>query len=113
VPGEYEVAVREKAFLGKPREFLERTQFVVRNTSQRELDNLSLNAELLGDMARNSSGQYFHEEEARNLADLLESIDRKKVISSQTILWSSYWWFVPLIGLLTAEWIVRKRSGYV
>jgi len=113
VPGEYEIAVREKAFHGKPREFMERTQFVVRGTSQRELDNLSLNRQLLEEVARNSGGQFFHEEEARNLAGLLEFIDRKKVISSQTILWSSYWWFVSLIGLLAAEWIVRKRSGYV
>jgi uncharacterized membrane protein len=111
--GRYEIAVREKYFLGKPREFNPRAELVVRAMNQQEMDNLSLNAELLEDVARNSGGQFFFEEEARNLVDLLESIDRKKVISSQTNLWSSYWWFGAILALLTAEWILRKRSGYV
>lgn len=112
-PGRYEIAVREKRMLGKDRTFNPRAEVVVRSMSQKELDNLSLNGELLDDVARNSGGQFYYEEESRNLLDLLESIDRKKVISTQTNLWSSYWWFVAIILLLTAEWILRKRSGYV
>ncbi len=73
---------------------------MVRAGDNRELDNLSVNRELLETVARNSGGQYFAEEEARNLVNLLESIDRKKVISSETNLWSSYWWFTAIIGLL-------------
>ncbi len=111
--GNYEIAIREKYFLAKPKEYLARAEFVVRDMNQQELDNLSLDNELLTEMAQNSGGQFFYEEETRNLVDLLESIDRKKVISSQTVLWSSYWWFVAIIGLLTAEWILRKKSGYV
>ena len=30
---------------------------------------------------------------------------------SDTVLWQSYKWFVPLIALLTIEWIIRKRGG--
>ena len=34
-----------------------------------------------------------------------------KVIESDTVLWQSWWWFTPLLGLLTAEWLLRKRAG--
>ena len=111
--GEYEIAVKQKYLLKKDREFDARAEFVVRAGDNRELDNLSVNRELLETVARNSGGQYFAEEEARNLVNLLESIDKKKVISSETNLWSSYWWFTAIIGLLVAEWIMRKRAGYL
>jgi hypothetical protein len=111
--GEYEIAIRQKYFLRKATEFDARAPLVVKAAADRELDDLALNRELLQNVARASGGQYFAEEEARNLVDLLESIDRKKVIPSQTVLWSSYWWFAAIIGLLTAEWILRKRAGYV
>ena len=112
-PGEYEIAVRQKYFLKKATEFDARAPLMVRAAAERELDDLALNRDLLTDISRASGGQYFAEEESRNLVDLLESIDRKKVIPSQTVLWSSYWWFIAIIGLLTAEWILRKRAGYV
>ena len=111
--GEYEIAVKQKYLLKKDREFDARAEFVVRGGDNRELDNLSVNRELLEAVALNSGGQYFAEEEARNLVNLLESIDKKKVISSETNLWSSYWWFVAIIGLLVAEWVMRKRAGYL
>ena len=111
--GDYEIAVKQKYVLKRDREFDGRARFVVRTGDNRELDNLSVNRELLETAARNSGGQYFAEEEARNLVNLLESIDRKKVISSETNLWSSYWWFTAIIGLLVAEWIMRKRAGYL
>jgi hypothetical protein len=33
------------------------------------------------------------------------------VVEGDTVLWQSYWWFLPIILLLTAEWIIRKRVG--
>ena len=33
------------------------------------------------------------------------------VIESDTVLWQSYWLFLPIVLLLTLEWIIRKRSG--
>ena len=111
--GDYEIAVQQKYVLKGDREFGARAEFVVRAGDNRELDNLSVNRELLETVARNSGGQYFAEEEARNLVNLLESIDRKKVVSSESNLWSSYWWFTAIIGLLVAEWIMRKRAGFL
>ena len=83
------------------------------DTFDRELDDLALNDELLRNLAHSSGGQFFLEEETHNLVNLLESIDRKKVIPSNTVLWSSYWWFAAIVGLLTAEWILRKKAGFV
>ncbi len=112
-PGEYEIAVRQKYFLKKDTTFGARAKLLVKGAVDRELDDLSLDAELLQNIARGSGGQFFHEEETQNLVNLLESIDRKKVIPSQTVLWSSYWWFFAILALLTTEWILRKRAGYV
>jgi hypothetical protein len=27
------------------------------------------------------------------------------------VLWQSWWWFIPIVLLLTLEWILRKRAG--
>jgi hypothetical protein len=32
-------------------------------------------------------------------------------VESDTVLWQSYWWFVPIVLLLTIEWIIRERAG--
>ena len=111
--GEYEVAIRKKYFLGNDQSYPARGQFFVRPTGTSELDRLAMNRDLLQNVARQSGGQFFMEEEARYLVDMLESIDKKRVISSDTILWSSYFWFAPIIALLTAEWLLRKRAGFV
>jgi hypothetical protein len=34
-----------------------------------------------------------------------------QVIESDTVLWQSWWWFLPIVLLLTIEWILRKRFG--
>ena len=110
-PGTYEIAVRQKRTFGGDINFEERVEIRVEEPPNHEMDALSMNQGLLEGMAKSSGGAFFLEEEAGALVGLLDSIDRKKVISSQTDLWSSYWWLVPVILLLTAEWILRKRAG--
>ena len=112
-PGEYKIAVRPDYSLRNAAEFDARAPLIVKAASDSEFDELTLNEDLLRDIARSSGGQYFAEEESRNLVNLLESIDRKKVIPSQTVLWSSFWWFAAIVGMLTAEWVLRKRAGLV
>ena len=110
-PGDYEIAVRQKRTFGSDVDFDERVRIKVDEPPNHELDALSMNQGLLEGMAKNAGGAFFLEEEAGALVGLLDSIDRKKVISSQTELWSSYWWLIPVVLLLTAEWIFRKRAG--
>ena len=53
------------------------------------------------------------EEDARKLVEKLEPMSKGRIEESETILWQSWWWFVPIVGLLTAEWILRKRRGLI
>ncbi|HEV7869192.1 MAG TPA: hypothetical protein VGO90_16005 [Chthoniobacteraceae bacterium] len=62
-------------------------------------------------MAALSGGQYLREENISRLAQVLAPLSRGRVVESDTILWQSYWWFVPIILLLATEWIIRKRTG--
>ncbi|MDQ3624479.1 MAG: VWA domain-containing protein, partial [Verrucomicrobiota bacterium] len=108
-PGNYEVAVQSVAIA--ERDSRARTEFKVEPRATGELSTLSLNEELLRQMADQSGGQYLREEQIDKLAALLAPMSQGKVIETDTVLWQSYWWFLPLISLLTAEWIIRKRVG--
>jgi hypothetical protein len=70
-----------------------------------EWATLTMNRVLLETMAQNSGGRFLREEQAAtDLPNLLQTLDRKQVITKETILWSSWWWFGAAILLLTAEW---------
>jgi hypothetical protein len=62
-------------------------------------------------MAAAAGGEYLREENVDRLPELLAPMSEGKVIESDTVLWQSFWWFLPIIGLLTVEWIIRKRAG--
>ncbi len=87
------------------------TQFSVIAASAGEMARLDCNEALLRNMATTSGGQYLREEQAGQLADILRPLSRGRIIEAETLLWQSYWWFVPVIILLTIEWLLRKRAG--
>ncbi len=62
-------------------------------------------------MSVGSGGQYFREENIDRLADALAPLSHGRVIESETVLWQSYWWFIPLVLILGGEWFLRKRAG--
>jgi hypothetical protein len=108
-PGEYEVSVESVAIA--ERDSQARVQFKVQPSATGEMVQLGLNEELLRQIATVSGGEYLREEEIDRLLKLLAPMSEGRVVESDTILWQSYWWFVPIIVLLTIEWIVRKRVG--
>jgi len=108
-PGAYEVGV-ESAALAE-RDARARTGFKVEPLETGELTQLSLNEELLRQMSGLTGGEYLREENIDRLVDLLAPMSQGRVVESDTVLWQSYWWFVPIVLLLTAEWIIRKRVG--
>lgn len=110
-PGQYEIRVRVEGMLEA--EMKARTQFTVASQAGGELGALHCDERLLRQMAFHSGGSYFREEETASLADLLKPLSDGRVIETETVLWQSYWWFVPIALLLTLEWIVRKRAGMV
>ncbi|MDD4869257.1 MAG: VWA domain-containing protein [Kiritimatiellae bacterium] len=113
-PGRYQVRINAKDLV--PEKSDVRAEFYVQGKAADaafELGELNCNEDLLLQMAKASGGEYCREEDASKLARRLEPFSKGRVEESETILWQSWWWFIPLICLLTAEWILRKRSGLI
>ena len=109
--GTYEIAVAESP--SAPRSEA-RLSLNVSDAGNPEWATLTMNRQLLETMAQNSGGRFLREEQAAtDLPNLLQSLDRKQVITKETNLWSSWWWFGAAILLLTAEWLLRKRLKLV
>ncbi|HEV7403335.1 MAG TPA: hypothetical protein VGO11_10425 [Chthoniobacteraceae bacterium] len=76
---------------------------------QFELGATAMNEPLLKEMARLTGGAFFREE---TLSTLPETISQKDERISRVIdadLWSSPFYFLLMCGLVTTEWIVRKK----
>ena len=108
--GEWQIAVAESA--SAVRSDL-RLTLRVADTGNQELSSLTMNRPLLETMARNANGRFLREEQAGDLPNLLQALDRKQTVTRETILWSSWWWLGAVIALLTAEWILRRRLRMV
>jgi len=109
--GEYEVRVSTTELPDS--EIKVRSNFTVKPQGAGEMAQLHCDEELLQQLAFHSGGTYLREEEIGRLAELLRPLSQGRVVESETILWQSWWWFVPLVLLLTLEWVLRKRSGMV
>jgi hypothetical protein len=107
--GTYEVGVDTAAV--PPDQLKVRTQFnvAVRDSIERTL--LSLNEDLLRQIGSAGGGGYLREEQCDQLVERLAPLSSGQVIESDTVLWQSWWWFVPIVLLLTLEWVLRKRAG--
>jgi uncharacterized membrane protein len=76
---------------------------------QFELGDPAMREPLLKELARLSGGAFFREE---NLGDLPEKLGEKDERMSRVIdadIWSSPLYFLLMFGVVTAEWILRKR----
>ncbi|MEO6785621.1 MAG: hypothetical protein ABI318_05760, partial [Chthoniobacteraceae bacterium] len=105
--GSYEIAVDTAAV---PAEQLKaRTQFTVIPRENVERTLLSLNEDLLRQVSLAGGGEYLREEQGDALVEKLAPLSSGQVIESDTVLWQSWWWFIPIVLLLTLEWILRKR----
>jgi len=69
-----------------------------------------MNETLLREMAAASGGAFFREEDLIKLPDtIMKKTDRVRS-PLEVELWSSPLYFLLLIGIVTAEWILRKMS---
>jgi len=110
-PGRYDVSVSVKGVA--PDQMKARVSFNVRGAAAGELANLTLNSALLNGMADAAGGKYFNEENAADVAGEIASLARTRTIESSYALWHNWPWFVPIVLLLSLEWILRKRAGMV
>ena len=88
-----------------------KTEFVVLKRERPELSDLTCNRNLLQSMAERAHGKYLREEEAQKLKDYLEPLSEAEYTAKEIPLAHSYFWFIPIVILLTVEWFLRKRSG--
>jgi hypothetical protein len=107
--GAYEVRVRPEG-AAEPDGSV-KTEFKVQPREAGELAVLNANEDLLRQVAAQSGGEFFREEEIAELPSRLEPLSRERVFESDTALWQSWWWFAPLVALLTLEWALRKWTG--
>ena len=109
--GEYELRV---SVLGIPEASTNvMTSFLIAPQTEIEMQLLACNEELLKSIADKSGGKYYPLEDAQTIAKELEAFRKGRIVSSETILWQSYPWFVAVMALLALEWYLRKRAGFV
>jgi hypothetical protein len=74
-----------------------------------ELGETAMNEGLLKEMARVSGGAFFREEDLHKLPDMLSKKTEAVRSEVDAEIWSSWFYFALILGVATAEWILRKR----
>jgi hypothetical protein len=108
LPGRYRVALPGSA--GSDGAELA-TTFVVQAQASAELSDLSCDESLLRSVAELSGGRFVTEEQAASIPSMLERYREGKIVWVETPLSQSWWLFVPIIVILTFEWLIRRRGG--
>jgi hypothetical protein len=75
-----------------------------------ELGETAMNEVALREMASASGGAFFHEEDLIKLPDSVAKKAEKIESTVDVDLWSSPIYFLTLMAIITAEWILRKLS---
>ena len=79
-----------------------------------ELGRLHCDELLLRQMASDSGGQYYREEDMRRLIEDLGTASDRKDVTTTIIPWQKwYLCFLPIMTLLTLEWVIRRTKGLV
>lgn len=107
--GDYEVRVEVPGI--NPGLIKVYTRFTVERQLTNEKAVLHCNKRLLEDMARESGGEYYPEEHLDLLLESLEEFSATKTSTDEYFIWQSYWTFLPILLLITIEWVIRKRIG--
>lgn len=75
-----------------------------------EWGDTALNEPLLRQLASVTGGAYFREEDLHQLPDAIQARTERVRSTLEVPLWSSPLYFLVLLGVVTAEWLLRKRS---
>ncbi len=73
--------------------------------------NTAMNVSLLRTVAIQSGGEFHTPETVGELAEELQFPARTRTASWEIPVWNRAWLLWVLIGLLSLEWLIRKRSG--
>ena len=78
-----------------------------------EYETVRMRAELLGDIATRSGGQYVRPGDLKAALDSLVLTPEPLVTHHRVGLWGPEWPIFVLVGLLVLEWTIRRRLGMV
>ncbi|HVV99738.1 MAG TPA: hypothetical protein VHB77_05340, partial [Planctomycetaceae bacterium] len=76
---------------------------------RQELDRPGLNRALLDETARATGGRVFAPEEASEIPAAFNIHEVDRVLTYREELWDAPLWAFLVVGLLTVEWVLRKR----
>jgi hypothetical protein len=79
--------------------------------ADREFADPRLNEGFLRRVARNSGGRYVRAADASRVPGWLQATVPQNAAPERRDLWHEPWAFALIIGLLSAEWILRRRWG--
>jgi len=79
----------------------------------KEFTFLRQNNDLLKEISNTSGGNYYREDQARELISALDPLSDEKEIRHDIVVWQSWWFFLPVVLLLTGEWVCRKWYGLI
>lgn len=79
--------------------------------SRAEQLDVAMNADLLGRLAASTGGKFLREEDLHRLPELLTGGGESTRSIRVAELWASPAYFLLLLSLLTAEWLLRKGAG--
>ena len=86
------------------------TRHVLVGGADLEMADLALNEPVLQRLAAATGGRYLRPDETAELRGLLKGDEQERATEMKD-LWHNAWTLVAIIGLLAAEWLVRRRSG--
>ena len=75
-----------------------------------ELGETAMNETLLRDLASTTGGAFFREEDLHKLPDTISAKTERVRSPLEVELWASPFYFLLLLGVVAAEWILRKMS---
>jgi len=78
--------------------------------SRIEFTETAMNEQLLRDMSTASGGQFFREEDLYKVPDVVRQKTESVKSRQEAELWSSPAFFLLLLGVVTAEWVMRKMA---
>ncbi len=78
-----------------------------------ELEAPHLNVSLLTELSEKTGGVYVNIEDAHSIVDKISDIKEPVFDDTERDLWAHPFVLITVVGLLGAEWLIRKRNGLI
>jgi hypothetical protein len=75
-----------------------------------EFGETSMNQMMLSELGASTGGEFFREEDLHRLPDTIRAKTDRVRSPMEVELWSSPLYFLVMLGIISAEWVLRKLS---